>query len=721
MPNAALAHISEDGNRIQTVAEHLQGTAEMAREFAGAFDAAEQGELAGLLHDIGKYSEAFQRRIQENGPRVDHSTAGAQEAFARRQIPVSFAVAGHHGGLPDGGHRQDTADDATLFGRSRKRVEPYDRWQQEVTLPSTSLPTWSMNDNLTAAFYTRMLYSCLVDADYLDTETFMDGSPAPRGDGAPIEELLTKVRARAAQYLQSSDVSPVTQQRNAVLQAAMACGRTGEQGLYTLTVPTGGGKTFASLAYALEHAAAHDMDRVIYVIPYMSIIDQTAHTFAELLGEENVLAHYSSAEYLMKDQENLTPHEYRQLLATENWDAPVIVTTAVQFFESLYANKSSRCRKLHNIANSVVIFDEAQTLPSDYLYPCVSAITQLVQHYHVTAVLCTATQPALEPIIHELASELTIREISPDPNMLYETLRRVTLCDAGTLAKQDLQETLSGLPQVLCIVNRRKTAQELYEALPAEGSYCLTTLLCAADRKRQLTEIRDRLREGLPCRVVSTSLIEAGVDVDFPVVYREQCGLDSLLQAAGRCNREGKRSADSSKVYRFILQDCPAPQMLQRSIGALQYTLRHHENLNTPEAIHCYFHELFYKIQSRQSLDKKDILSAFTNGIEGCCFPFARVAEMFQIIETPTRNVYLPIDGGQDLCDRLRRGLVSRSLYRQLGAYSISCYEQQFRALDAAGALEIMQDGNAILLDSHYYDRHVGLSLAPESGVGIMI
>lgn len=721
MQKIALAHISEDGNRIQTVAEHLHGTAKLAREFAATFDVAGQGELAGMLHDIGKYSTAFQKRIQEDGPRVDHSTAGAQEAFRMQQFPASFAIAGHHGGLPDGGHSQDTADDSTLFGRIKKHVEPYNNWNQEITLSAAPLPNWAMQDNITTAFYTRMLYSCLVDADYLDTETFMDGHSAPRGGGASIQELLDKVRERATYYLHTQSTSSVVQQRNAVLRAAIECGRSGEQGLYTLTVPTGGGKTFASLAYALEHAAAHGMDHVIYVIPYMSIIDQTAQTFAELLGEENVLAHYSGAEYQLKDQDDLTPHEYRQLLATENWDVPIIVTTAVQFFESLYANRSSRCRKLHNIANSVVIFDEAQTLPSDYLYPCVSAITQLVQHYSVTAVLCTATQPALAPIIQELATNLSIREISPDPELLYETLRRVILCDAGTLSKQDLQEELSDLSQVLCIVNRRKTAQELYETLPSEGSYCLTTLLCAADRRRQLAEIRGRLQEGLICRVISTSLIEAGVDVDFPVVYREQCGLDSLLQAAGRCNREGRRSVHESKVYRFSLQDCPAPQMLHRSINALQYTLRHYENINTPEAIHCYFYELLYKIQSKESLDKKGILSAFMNGIEGCCFPFAQVAEMFRIIETPTRNVYLPIDEGNDLCERLRCGWISRSLYRQLGAYSVSCYEQQFNALDKAGALEIMQDGNAILLDLKYYDRNVGLSLEAESGVGIMI
>ena len=362
----------------------------------------------------------------------------------------------------------------------------------------------------------------------------------------------------------------------------MEKGAHGAPGLYTLTVPTGGGKTFASLSFALEQAAAQGMKRVIYVIPYMSIIDQTAAVFADLLGAENVLADYSCADYKSLERENLTPAQYRQLLASENWDASVVVTTAVQFFESLYANRSSRCRKLHNIANSVIIFDEAQTLPTSYLLPCVSAIAQLVRHYHATAVLCTATQPALEPYFRQFAPELPLQEIVPDTATLYTTLRRTTLCDAGELTLEALTSQLCALSQVLCVVNRRKTAQEVYAALPAEGSYCLTTLLCAADRRRQLAEIRQRLRESLPCRVVSTSLIEAGVDVDFPAAYREQCGLDSLLQTAGRCNREGHRSVEESLVYRFTLEGCGVPQMLRQNVHAMQYAANCTAALDSP-------------------------------------------------------------------------------------------------------------------------------------------
>lgn len=714
-----LAHISEDQTRTQTILDHLNGTAELAKAFAAPFGAESEAGYSAQLHDIGKYSDAFQKRLR-GGPPVDHSTAGAQAALQTGNVPAALAIAGHHSGIPDLGNPHDTADDSTLQGRSKKKVEDFSRWKQEITPVPWSLPSWLLRspDNLTMAFFTRMLYSCLVDADFLDTETFMNGAPAPRSIGEPLSVLLEKVRSQAERYLHAEAASPVAQQRNAVLSACIERGKTGKPGLYTLTVPTGGGKTFASLAFALEHAVAQKMSRIIYVIPYTSIIDQTAQTFSDLLGEENVLAHFSGVDYKLAEKDDLTPTQYRQLLSSENWDAPIVVTTAVQFFESLYANRSSRCRKLHNIANGVVIFDEAQTLPNDYLKPCISAITQLVEHYHTTAVLCTATQPALGPLFRELDPHLTLQEISPDPALLYEVLRRVTLRDLGTLSTNALCEQLSAAPQVLCVVNRRKTAQELFAQLPDEGSYCLTTLLCAADRRRQLDEIRLRLKQGLPCRVVSTSLIEAGVDVDFPLAYREIIGLDSLLQTAGRCNREGKYPREESIVSYFRFEGIPLPQMLQQPVSALNTTLRKHAVLDTPDSIHDYFADLY---RSRASLDKKSILSAFQNGIQGCMFPFAQVAEQFHLIETPTRTIYLPIDEGAELCATLRNGSISRALLRRLGIYSVECYDKQFQVLYDVGALELLPNGAAVLLDESKYSRQTGLSMDVESGTGIFL
>ena len=306
----------------------------------------------------------------------------------------------------------------------------------------------------------------------------------------------------------------------------------------------------------------------------------------------------------------------------------------------------------------------------------------------------------------------------PDTAALYTTLRRTTLCDAGELTQEALTAQLCALPQVLCVVNRRKTVQEVYAALPTEGSYCLTTLLCAADRRRQLAEIRQRLREGLPCRVVSTSLIEAGVDVDFPAAYREQCGLDSLLQTAGRCNREGYRSAEESLVYRFKLEGCGVPQMLRQNVHAMQYAAGCTAALDSPEAVRAYFKELYFA-RGEAALDTSGILDALRKGISGCIFPFAQVAEQFHLIEAPTRTVYLPVGEGKALCDQLRSGTVSRILYRKLGAYSVACYAQQFQALRDAGALEMLPNGSAILTDSTLYDAKTGLSMDVETGKGL--
>ena len=708
-----LAHISEDGTRTQTVYDHLAGTARLAGSFAAPFGAQSEAEFAAWLHDVGKYSDAFQLRLK-GGPKVDHSTAGAQEAWVRQHLHAAFAVAGHHSGLPDGGSPADDPGDATLYGRSKKPVDPYDGWQ-EITLPASTPPAWACADPLSLAFFTRMLYSCLVDADFIDTETFMDGKAAPRGSGTDIAALRDIVSAQAQRYLRAESPSPVSVQRNTVLRACLEKGAHGPQGLYTLTVPTGGGKTFASLAFALEHAAAQKMKRVIYVIPYMSIIDQTAAVFSGLLGAENVLADFSNAEYKTVEQDDLTPAQYRQMLASENWDAPVVVTTAVQFFESLYANRSSRCRKLHNIADSVIIFDEAQTLPGDYLAPCVSAIAQLIQHYHSTAVLCTATQPALEPLFRRFAPELHPQEITPDAARLYEVLRRTTLQDLGTLPQEEFAARLADHPQVLCVVNRRKTAQQLYAALPAEGSYCLTTLLCAADRRRQLDDIRQRLKEGLPCRVVSTSLIEAGVDVDFPAVYRELSGLDSILQAAGRCNREGKRPPEDSIVTIFQGED-PPPRLFETSIGAGKIVLDHCQDVSSRAAIHTYFSTLL-DLKGAEAQDAHHILPL----MESEFFPFRTVAERFHLIESPTTTVYLPLEEGAGLVELLRSGQYSRTLYRRLGQYGVSVYPQHLAALEQAGALEHLEDGSVVLRDIGLYTQTTGLTLEPSGGNALFI
>lgn len=707
-----LAHISEDRERMQTVKEHLQGTAALAEVFAQPFGGCEQARLAGDLHDIGKYSREFQHRL-EGGPKVDHSTAGGKEAFQLRQFEAAFAVMGHHGGLPDYGGKNDTGDTSTLYGRQQKKVPDYSAWKQEIALSPASRPSHIPPDNLSEAFYIRMLYSCLVDADYLDTEAFMDGT-LPRGGYEPIASLLDKLDQYIAPWWNPKN--ELNRKRCDILRSCLNAGENFPNGLYTLTVPTGGGKTVSSLAFALRHAATHGKKRVIYVIPYTSIIDQTAKVFENILEAENVLEHHSRVDYTMPEEE-VDPALYRKALATENWDAPVIVTTAVQFFESLYSNLPSRCRKLHNIADSVIIFDEAQTLPVSYLYPCVSAIGQLVQYYGVTAVLCTATQPALQSLFAELAPGLTMREICPDTDALYQFFRRTTLRQAGALTEEELAEQLNASPQTLCVVNRRVTAQKLYALLPEEGSYCLTTLLCPADRKRLLEEIRERLKSGLPCRVVSTSLIEAGVDVDFPTAWREEAGLDSIIQTAGRCNREGKASAEQSIVTIFRLEGQQVPAMIRPNVDSARHVLQTFADPAQPEAIESYFS--FYRtLKGSAALDQKGILDAFQKGYKGSIFPFAAVANMFHLIDSPTTTVYIPTGEGKSLVESLRAGLISRSLFRKLGQYAVNVYPDHLKRLLDAGAVQATESGAYILTDKDLYHSSTGLALDVEMGKG---
>lgn len=710
-----LAHISED-RREQTVLSHLEGTAALCQRFAAAFGAAEQSRLAGLSHDIGKYSAAFQKRLH-GGDRVDHATAGAFECFKRQQLFAAFCTAGHHGGLPDGGSRSDGPDSSTLLGRMNRaiagKLENYSPWETELTLPTPPLPAFAGKNPLTDVFFTRMLYSCLVDADFLDTEAFMEGAPPLQGSGASMQALYDRLESYISGWFPPQ--GRLNTLRCGILEQCLAQGQAREQGLFTLTVPTGGGKTVASLAFALRHACAHGLQRVIYVIPYTSIIEQTARVFQEILGPEHVLEHHSGVMYDGDARSELTPEAYRLMRAAENWDMPVIVTTAVQFFESLYANRSSKCRKLHNLANSVIIFDEAQMLPLPYLRPCVSAISQLVAHYGVSAVLCTATQPALKPVFQDFLPGTSIPELCPEQYRNDPTFRRVTFQRAGKLSWDQLAAQLSSKRQVLCIVNSRKNAQEIYGRLSEEDAFHLSTLMTPAHRTSTLAEVRRRLRAGLPCRVVSTSLIEAGVDVDFPAVFREEAGLDSILQAAGRCNREGRRPAAESPVAVFQAET-PAPPLFSASIAAGKTAMEQYEDWSGQESIARYFTELF-DLNGAQAQDQKNILPRILEGD----FPFRTVAEAFHLIENDTRTIYIPDGCGEALVRQLRQGERSRSLFRALGQYGVSVYPRHFQALDEIGALELLEDGSAVLTDQSLYSRATGLSLQAEGGQGLFI
>ena len=548
------AHIRQDENGetiYQTVAEHLTGTAALCREFAADFGAEADGDLMGLAHDLGKCTDAFQKRLLEGGPVVDHTTAGMLTCIRMKRPSAAACVAGHHGGLLDVGNlRTDRAGEATLSGRFKKGVEGHylERCGESgVTLP-TLPPETPERDPLKASFRTRMLYSCLVDADFLDTERFMDGE---RGRGG-YDDLPTLLR-RLKEYIAPWQ-NPKTALNKLRCKILNSCLDTGSKpkGIYTLTVPTGGGKTVASLAFALRHAVAHGMKRVIYVVPYTSIIEQNAEVFREILGDGNVLEHHSGVQFELSD--GASPEEVRRALAAENWDMPVIVTTAVQFFESIYANRSSKCRKLHNLADSVIIFDEAQMLPLCHLRPCVAAMASLAEQFRSTLVLCTATQPSLGDLLHTYAPSYPITELCPQTAEEYDSFRRVTFRQEGILEDDVLAEKLSEHRQVLCIVNSRKAAQSIFARLPQEASFHLSTLMVPAQRQTLLDEIRRRLKAGEPCRVVSTSLIEAGVDVDFPAVYRELAGLYVLGILFGILSALVLKSAFRGRPVPFVME-----------------------------------------------------------------------------------------------------------------------------------------------------------------------
>ena len=536
----------------QTLEDHSNGTAELAAKFAGAFGCENYGRLIGLLHDIGKARESFQAYLlKSNGydsveDSWEHTHSGVGALWLRENAKgqgelamLTYCLLGHHVGLPDfnkgeGSWISRMKNEAAILQEGAVQdwiANNAPQWKG-ITIKR---PDFLSSADSTYSFWIRMMFSCLVDADCLDTEAFMQPFKAKvretKGDSIEsLERVFTAELDKKQAEARQRNPSPVNAVRAEIRKA---CEEAAEQpqGLFSLSVPTGGGKTLSSTAFALKHAVKHGMKRIIYVIPYTSIIEQTANDLRKFLGDRNVLEHHSNVE-----PSRMT---LRAECASENWDAPIVVTTDVQFFESLYAAQPRRCRKIHNIANSVVILDEVQLLPTRLLLPCAEAIKQLSQRYHTTFVLSTATQMALPGI-----ASGEVREITPASMDLYRRLKRTEIEFPKDLNERKSWEAVADemtrQKQVLCIVNTRRDCYNLYKEISeAEGAFHLSTLMCGAHRSKVIAEIKQRLKEDLPVRVVSTNLIEAGVDIDFPVVYRAFAGLASIVQAAGRCNREG--------------------------------------------------------------------------------------------------------------------------------------------------------------------------------------
>ena len=741
------AHSAQDelGNLLpyehwQTLQSHSVNVGEMAAEFARVFGAQEIACQTGKLHDLGKYSEAFNHRLH-GGPSVDHATAGAKIAVERWGGVIgklmAFCIAGHHAGLANGsgeGNNRHTLKDrlALQFGADIPALD--NLWQQEIKLPETlSAPPLKADAHhpfFSYAFFTRMLYSCLVDADYLDTEAFysnLENKVAERS-GYPdlnvlqhnFNQFINEFRRRIAEAPEQTEAekrnAALNRLRSEILDHAVEQAAQ-PQGLFTLTVPTGGGKTFTSMSFALEHAKRHDMRRVIYVIPFTSIIEQNAAEFRKAfgeLGEQAVLEHHSTFDD-GKLQNEATKDKLR--LASENWDAPIVVTTAVQFFESLFADRSSRCRKLHNIAGSVIILDEAQMLPLNLLLPIMQAIKELAQNYRCSVVMCTATQPAVQAENGFYRGFENVREIAPKPTALFDKLRRTTVQYIGTQTDVDLLTKLAEHPKMLVIVNNRRHARSLYDqAKHLDGTFHLTTLMCAKHRSQKLDEIRGRLKNGEPCRVIATSLIEAGVDVDFPLVMRAEAGLDSVAQAAGRCNREGKRPSENSFVWIFAPEDkWQAPPELATQAAVMRLTAdSFSDDLLSTQAVAAYFAEL-YQLKGNE-LDNKKILKMHNDRGQSLDFPFQTIADKFRMIESHMQPLIIPFDGeAENLISSLHHADHIGGLLRKLQPYTVQIPEKALVALYKAGRIEPINEKNFgkqfyTLIGLDLYDEVAGLS-----------
>jgi CRISPR-associated endonuclease/helicase Cas3 len=699
----------------QRLEDHLNYTAELAAEFASAFGAAEWAFIAGKWHDLGKYSKEFQKYLRsqngidahiEDAPgRVDHSTAGAHHAIEQIKMLghlLAYCLAGHHSGLLDARAIGSSQED-----RLKKKIPSFldapdsILKHNDLAIPAFLKQALASRNAFSISFFVRMVFSCLVDADFLDTERFMQPDKSELRTDLPkgVFRLMGKALDEFLQSFILSD-APVNGDR-AEVRAACLQNAENPPGFFSLTVPTGGGKTLSSLAFALRHALTNDMQRIVYVVPFTTIIEQNADEFRKVMNriqgispDRLVIEHHSNF-----DPEKETPFSR---LACENWNAPLIVTTSVQFYESLFANRTSHCRKLHNLARAVIILDEAQILPVDFLKPCLHVLKELAENYGSTVLLCTATQPAIHKRPDFLAGIENVREIIPNPPALYQRLKRVHVRDLGTQTDADISTHLKTEEQVLCVVNTRKHASILMKTLgKAEGHFHLSALMCPEHRSQKLQAIRERLVEGKTCRVVSTQLIEAGVDVDFPLVFRSMAGLDSIAQAAGRCNRNG-RMPDLGRVFIFRSEHQAAERFVsETSNAAAQVLALYGDDPLSLESIERYF-RLYYWDQT-QRWDEHGILDRFKLDGSNPTFPFlfhfAAAAKDFRLILENTRPVVIPWnDKGEELCDTLRKlPCLNREIARRLQRYTVQIrsrawYEQSNKTIEPVldGSLAIL-------------------------------
>jgi len=758
-----IAHVKQNEKEkwiAQDLSDHLEGTAKRAAKFANEFGNSDWAYFIGLLHDLGKFHPDWQKYIRlrsgydpeahiECAPgKINHSTAGAVHAFEAlaKAHPIArifgYPIAGHHAGLPDwypddaGGDLQNRIFESLNGILRDDELEEIKKIPEAVKVISATLPkspppfAQKKKDNRkdeNRHLWIRMLFSCLVDADFLDTEEFMDPAKSMERKGYPS---LSELKARFDLFMNikvsQSSKSPINLKRAQVLELCRKKSNL-PPGFFSLTVPTGGGKTLSSMGFALEHALAHGKKRIVMAIPYTSIIEQTAKVLKYgtdmdeeilslakedfLFGEEAVIEHHS----------NLDPEKEtaKNRLASENWDAPVVVTTNVQLFESLFASRASACRKLHNLVNTVVILDEAQMLPPEYLKPILSALKVLVEDYGVTVLFCTATQPAFSGTVGSSQTKFEgipeCIEIIDDPESLYKDLKRVEikLPDTDVVSTwEEISEELNRYEQVLCIVNTRRDCRDLHAQMP-EGTVHLSALMCGEERSEVISEIKKRLVGGTPIRVISTQLVEAGVDIDFPVVFRAMGGLDSIAQAAGRCNREGKLCAKGGmgQVIVFSPPKSSPPGLLRKGEDAAKTLIRTKkmEDLS-PDLFREYF-EIYF--DSLNDLDKPDFESRLKNEADEFKFQFRTFSRDFNLIDnTRQKPVIIWYKGrlrdSRELIGKLKRFGPNKSLLRQLQRFTVNIPHPVWLKLIGLGYIEEVH-GFSIQAGDGLYKPKLGL------------
>lgn len=701
----------------QPLIEHLNNVAELAAEFADVFHASSWGKVLGENHDLGKGTLPWQAYLRHANEIVDtlakfyeghqkHAAVGAKCVYEHSREAgklLAYCIAGHHGGLPNWSDSHNSALESRLAQENSEVTFPHSVPELPKELPF-SVDAERLGFQI--QFFVRMLFSCLVDADYLDTEACLDEKKSDWRSGyRPMNELLGRFRVNFNMLRSEADqTTMVNRQREHVLKDCMEAAEL-KPGLFSLTVPTGGGKTLASMAFALNHAEKNGKRRIIYVIPFTSIIEQNAKVFRDMLGKNVVLENHCN--FIADDT------DWRTRLASENWDAPIVVTTNVQFFDSFYANRTSRCRKLHNVADSIIIFDEVQAIPVEKLKPCMEVIKELSLNYGVTSVLCTATQPAIEYSEQFESGLKNVTEIIRDVPSLFSILKRTKEIFIGEVnGEEEVAQRLQEHEQVLCIVNTRQHALDIFSALPkSDSNMHLSALMYPAHRTEKLDEIRRRLEGGQPCRVVSTQLIEAGVDVDFPCVFRASSGIDSIAQAAGRCNRNGLNEAPCP-VFIYELAGGPGCSFFRQaaqSAGKLFEPFK--GKLTSPECVREYFADFFWKNSQRMDTDEivKKCLQSQAGDIQ-----FRDIAK-FQMIKSASIPVVVALDGkAVTLVRSLEFAEHKGRILRKLQQYTVQIYPYQFD--DMKEWFEYLEPGVWVLSSDELYSKETGLKCKPPEG-----